>query len=239
MHNLGEQLRRARENDDYVEVDLQAWTSKLEKLKHDIDSVSTSIHIREDSTKVFISKMYIFMMNKSLSTQEERFGDYSGDIYIEDNGRIASYNGAGRSSAYVRGKGEYSKGKHQIRFVMNKKTSLFIMSFNIVSKSLPMPRTSFSNGLFPYGWHTDDCVNNPESDYDGSKPSKDLRGEKKFELEFTIDCDNRKISYFNEQTKHTNEMNVNLDMCPFPWQLEFYLYDIGDRVQILSSIEVS
>ncbi len=61
-----------------------------------------------------------------------------------------------------------------------------------------------------------------------------MKGETTLQIEFLIDCDNRKISYNNERTGCTKEMNVDLDLCPFPWQLDFYLYDTNDLVRLLT-----
>jgi hypothetical protein len=237
LYDLAERLRKAREDDDYVETDLRTWTTNLEKLKRDIATISPSINICEDSTKVLIAKMYVSTIRQDLP-QEERFGEFSGNILIEDNGRVASHGGLCRSSAHVRGKGEYSKGKHQIRFLINKTSALYVMSFNIVSKSNSISKTSALEEAIAYGWHSNDGINNPDKDILVNKDFKDLRGETTFELELLIDCDNRKISYFNERTKNKREMNVNIDKCPFPWQLQFYLFDVGDRVQLVSSTQV-
>jgi hypothetical protein len=170
--------------------------------------------------------------------QEERFGEFFGSICIRDNGLVALHSGSVRSDAYVRGKGEYSEGKHRIKFIINKKTATYIMSFNIVSKLTPISRTSYLKPPITYGWPTDDGLNYPDKDRSHKKGFNDLQGETTFELQILLHCDNRKISYFNEKTKNTHEMNVNIDLCPFPWQLEFYLFDIGDRVQLVSSTQV-
>jgi len=234
LYDLAERLRKAREDDDYVETDLRTWTTNLEKLKHDIATISPSINIFEDSTKVLIAKMYVSTMRQDF-LQEERFGEFFGNIRIEDNGRVASYSGLKPSDACVRGKGEYSRDKHQIRFILNKQTASYAMSFHIVSKSNPIPKPSLNSEYSAYGWYSNDGIHNPDENHHVNKNFKDLRGETTFELELVIDCDNRKISYFNEQTKNKREMNVNIDKCPFPWQLQFYLFDVGDRVQLVSS----
>lgn len=109
------------------------------------------------------------------------------------------------------------------------------MSFNIVPKSAVTLGGSANQGYFPYGWQTDDSINNPDVKIKRNEGYKDLRGQTTLKLELSIDCDNRKISYFNEQTKITRETSVDIKKCPLPWQIEFYLYDIGDYVEILSS----
>lgn len=238
LHELAKRLQKAREDDDYVETDLRTWTSQLEKLKSAVNNVSPLANICEDSTKVFINKIYVSVTKQTL-VQEERFGEFFGKIHIEDNGHAALHSGTTRSNGYVRGNGEYSKGKHQIRFIVNKKSAEYVMSFNITSRSIPMSSASVRGKRITYGWHTDDGINSPDNERQKYKKGfKDLQGEIKFELQIVLDCDNRKISYFNERTKNTHEMDVNIDLCPFPWQLEFYLFDVGDRVELVSSTQL-
>ncbi|CAF3838322.1 unnamed protein product [Rotaria sordida] len=106
---------------------------------------------------------------------------------------------------------------------------------NIEDNGHVIKHGSSKKEYFGYGWQTDDYMNNPDSGCKTRQNSKDLQGETMLKLKLLIDCDNRKIGYFNEQTKNTHEMTVNISKCPFPWQLEFYLFDIDDRVEILSS----
>ena len=234
LHELAQQLRKARDDDDYVETDLRLWTRKLEQLKSDMHGMLRPVRIYEDTSKVLINPIYI-TETKSTSTSEERFGEFSGNISIENDGLVAQHTNVGNSPAFVRGKKEYSSGKHQIQVLMTRANTEYVMSFNITSKSLPLSRTSSNGKRTAYGWFTDDRINYPSSDYRPKKGFKDFQDETKLELQFIIDCDNRKISYFNERTKNTGEMNVNTDMCPFPWQLEFYLFDADDRIELLSS----
>ena len=48
-----------------------------------------------------------------------------------------------------------------------------------------------------------------------------------------FDCDQRKISMINERTNIKHELSVNIDHCPFPWQLHINLYEPNSRVRIL------
>jgi hypothetical protein len=90
--------------------------------------------------------------------------------------------------------------------------------------------------LSVYGWSSDDqTVGGSYSQSQNSYNQRDMKGETTLQIEFFIDCDNKKVSYYNERTRCTKEMNVDLDLCPFPWKLYFYLYDIDDRVRILTS----
>jgi hypothetical protein len=150
-----------------------------------------------------------------------------GDIHIEDNGQLAMHGSQKRSDAYLCGKNEYTKGKHKIRFIINKKDSEYTTTFGIAS---------IQSQLSVYGWSSDDqTVGGGYSQSQNLYNQRDMKGETTLQIEFLIDCDNNKISYINERTRCTKEMNVDLDLCPFPWQLYFYLYDTNDRVRLLAS----
>lgn len=197
----------------------------IEELKCDTNAIIPTVNIYEDSAVTLIGKLHI-SLPKAKSIDDERFGEFYGSVRIEDNGRVALHTGPKQSNAHVRGTREYTTGKHLIRLVIHKRNAAFNMSFTIISKSV---------NCDPYGWYTDDDISNPDYSCMSSKDFKDFYGETSFELELTIDCDQRKISYFNERTKKKHEINVNIKICPFPWQLHFELFDCGDRIQLISS----
>lgn len=233
LHELAQQLRKAREDDDYVEKDLRTWANKLEQLKCTMTTSSPMARIYEDPKEILISRISISMAS------EERFGEVYRDICIEDNGRLALRSGVDTCFSYVRGKNEYSKGKHQIRFVITKRTPSIVMSFNVAPTALAISSSPSDDDYHLYGWETDDGIIIPRNDHRNSKDFEDFLGQTTLHVQLTLDCDNHKISYFNEQTKNTHEMNVNIQICPFPWQLEFCLFDLGDRVQLVSSTQLS
>jgi hypothetical protein len=229
LHDVAERLQKARIDDDYVETDLRTWTTMLQKLKDDINRYSPSITIQEDQSQILVGKMYVSTITRH-SGQNEGFGEVFGDIRIDNNGRLATHNGSDDDMALVRGIGEYSSGKHYIRFLFKKSSTDYTTLFGIVSKLTRIGGKEFSNVI--YGWTSDDTV------YYGSEMTddenfQDMKGESKFEIEFALDCDNRKISYVNPGTKNRRKMNVDIKECPFPWQVEFYLYEVGDSVQLL------
>ena len=111
--------------------------------------------------------------------------------------------------------------------IINKKDSNYLTTFGIAS---------MQSQLSVYGWSSNDqTVGGGYTQSQSLYNQRDMKDETTIKIEFLIDCDNKKISYFNERTRCTKEMNVDIDLCPFPWQLYFYLYDTGDRVRILPS----
>jgi hypothetical protein len=198
-----------------------------------MNTVSPLITIHEDSTKL-IGKISVTKATQFIE-QEERFGESSGDVRIEMNGHKIIHGGQKRSEAFVRGTCEYSLGKHNIRFVVTRESTKYSMSFGIISKLKLIPQSEGDMERSTYGWKSNDEMMSSTAKMPVSKEFRDMRGQKTFEIELSLDCDNRKISYFNQKTKNRREMNVDITVCPFPWQLLFYLYDVGHCVQFVSS----
>jgi hypothetical protein len=193
------------------------------------------ITIHEDSTRL-IGKISVTKAMQFIE-QEERFGESSGDVRIEMNGHMIIHGGPKRSDAFVRGTCEYSLGKHNIRFVVTKESTACYMSFGIISKLKLILQSEDDMRRSTYVWTSSDKTLPLTARMPVSKEFQDMRGQKTFEIELSLDCDNRKISYFNQQTKNRREMNVDITVCPLPWQLLFYLCDVNDCVQLVSSSE--
>jgi hypothetical protein len=228
LHDLADRLRKARIDDDYVETDLRQWTTRLQELKNDTTGIQPTITVYEDSPITLVSKLSIASMIQQ-SSHDESLVKVSGNVRIDDIGRTASQCGSDGNS-YVCGVKEYSSGKYKIRFTVNKKDMHCLTCFGIVSKTEPFSKELSSY----YGWSSDDICyyggKNSDNDIDNVS---DMRGRTSFTIELLLDCDNRKIQYFNEQTKANRELTINLNTCPFPWKLFFFLYGIGDSVQLL------
>jgi hypothetical protein len=49
-----------------------------------------------------------------------------------------------------------------------------------------------------------------------NRDSQESESQTKYEIELLLDWDNPKISDFNQQTKHTREINVDITVYTFP-----------------------
>ena len=103
---------------------------------------------------------------------------------------------------------------------------------------MDLSSTSADPQFLTYGWQSDDCMNPSEYRPLNEKVHPDLKGETKFHIKFLMDCDRHTIAYINEKTRREREIHVDVNKCPLPWKLYFYLYDIGDSVRLLSSSQV-
>jgi hypothetical protein len=237
LHGLAERLRKARTDDDYVETDLRAWTTMLEKLKRDVTTVSPSVAICQDPEETLVTKIYVSTTKQHIE-QGERFGESFGNILICDSGRAARHTGPQKNYAFVRGTGEYSSGRHKIRFQVNKKNAVYLIFFGIISKLTLIPQNQNVMETTACGWYSSDGIVPSDGGLPVSKDFRDMKGQLKLDIELVLDCDNQMISYFNQQTKNTREMNVDTKKFPLPWQILFYLYDIEDSVRLLSSTQI-
>lgn len=223
---LSQRLRKAREDDDYIENDLQSWTIKIESLKKDLTTLNLSLILHEDLKTVLIPKIELSSLKQQIFP-DDMFSRSVGDIYIEDNGQLAIHGLKKRSDAFLCGRNEYTTGKHKIRFIINKKDPEYLTTFGIAS---------MHSQSSVYGWSSDDqTVGGKYSQTQNYLNQQDMKDEIILQIELTIDCDKKKISYLNERTRCTKEINVDMNSCPFPWQLYFYLYDINDRIRLLTT----
>jgi hypothetical protein len=206
----------------------------LEQLKYDFTNLSSSIVLYQDSNQTLIHKIFISEVNRQ-SILNEKLISYSDQIQMDDNYHLAMHCGPYRNPAYISGTKEYSSGQHRIRLFISKKTDDFVLSFNIMSKLMNMPPSLISSQYLVYDWQSDDCINPSRLCLTNEKNVQDFKGNIQFQIELFIDCDNQKLSYFNERTKRKREMKVDMEKCPLPWKLYFYLYDVGDCVRLLSS----
>jgi hypothetical protein len=218
-------LRIAREDGDFFETDLKEWTEKLKKFKKELSELP-NIQIRHDDDNVnsLISKITV-----SIPTKE--FFKYSlGNIEIEDNGQVIVKDSSD-DYATVRGSNEYISGQNRFRLKIEENHANKWLFIGIISKDVPIQTTSYDSPS-SYGWAGIDRVflngafNPGFNDYTSDIEKNDI-------VELLVDCDKRLISLTNERTHSTFELNINLNNCPFPWQLNFNLYWANDRVRLL------
>ena len=197
-----------------------------------MNTVSPSIIIQEDSAKL-VGKISVSKAIQHIE-QDERFGEIFGDVRIGADGHMIVHGGSKRSDAFVRGICEYSLGKHKIRFIITRESIDWFVSFGIISKAKPIPQKKTGMRRSVYGWTSADDTLSATTRKSATE-FQDMKAQKKIEIELSLDCDNRKISYLNQQTKNIREINVDINICPLPWQFLFYLFDLGVSVQLISA----
>ena len=225
LTEMAQDLRKAREEDDFHEKDLKQWMDKLNNLKRNLTQ-PPNIDIRKENnnTILFIPKIVLSIFSNEI------FGQSIGDIRIEDNGQLI-VKGQSNGLATARGSGEYSSGEHRFRLRIEVNNSDKWLFIGIISKSVCIQAKSYDSKS-SYGWAGDDQVyiNGVQMlGFNGYKP--DI--EKSDIVEFLVDCDQRSIRLTNERTHSIHTLAVDTEKSPFPWQLNFNLYYLNDCVRIL------
>jgi hypothetical protein len=85
LHHLKEQIRKAREEDDFFETDLRNWSSILKKLKQELKIATLSNNITEDQTLPLIHQIQIFSPSSSPKAFEVNDTNRSSHHKVESN----------------------------------------------------------------------------------------------------------------------------------------------------------
>ncbi|CAF1314502.1 unnamed protein product [Rotaria sordida] len=128
----------------------------------------------------------------------------------------------------VRGKNEYTTGHRTLCFKIEQLNGWSL--FGIISKSSPLQEHSYSSPSC-YGWYNGDYFVYRNGQSVGGQGHDAVENDI---VNLTIDCDHRLIRLINERTNRTLELLVDIDKCPFPWQLHLNLNLAPTRIRILS-----
>jgi hypothetical protein len=229
LEQLAEQLKKARDDDNFFETDLDRWMKRLDNLKRELN-MSQTISIRYDgSMSSFISKIQI---SEVKDVVDEGFEPSIGHLTIIDNGTAIVHNETNKYAA-ARSSGEYSADIHRFYFKIEQlNTSHKWLFFGIRSKNAPAP-TILSIGSSAYGWsgHDDVWINGyAKNKFNGYKSDFEINDI----VELIVDCDQRKIYLMNQRTLSRHMLGVDLAYCSFPWQLSVGLFNSpGERIRLL------
>jgi hypothetical protein len=217
---LSNELRQGREENDFSEIDLRQWKQKLEEMKKEILNPAT-IAIQEDSTSL-VSNIHLTRQDTS-----DVFENVCGNAEIKEKGRLVVKTISG-GHTQIRGKSSYSTGRHALRFRVEQLNGWIF--FGIISKSQFMTVESYYSSS-SYGWSNQNQI------YVGV--SNQVNREQTIEIIqndvmiLSIDCDKRTIGLKNERLNRTIELSVDINKCPFPWQLHLNLHAANTHVRIL------
>ena len=226
LRRLSEQLNECRENDNFIETDLKQWKGTLESLRSSLNSSSTFSFDAPDDLPIIPNISLIFTIENELFDQV-----FDNTVEVTQNGHVISHD-TSHNYTEIRGKNEYLSGRHKIRLSFEQSANSW--SFvGINSKSTLLAKQSCSSKS-AYGWS---CNNYYWLNGDCQPYKTGSRIEMKSNDIITLifDCDDRKIFMINERTNAKYSLQVNIDHCPFPWQLHVNLYEANSRVRILSA----
>jgi hypothetical protein len=249
LNLLSKPMKKALENDEFFETNLIEWVSSLNILKQEMTNIPLSSNINEDQSEPLIypiklatassefndKLMFKYHQIKSkMRDSQEIFEHCEGDAIIEDNGRLIVHQYS-NDPVEVRGKIEYSSGVHRFRLRIEKSlpdTSIF---FGIISQSTLMDKRSYESSS-TYGWADNNKVflaGVCQTNHPAARFSDLHQGD--FIL-LVFDCTNQKISHTNGQSRESHQLDIDIDKCPFPWQLHVNLFGKDVQLRLISAI---
>ncbi|CAF0901527.1 unnamed protein product [Rotaria sordida] len=228
LTHLIEELSKARNEDDYVETDLKEWMERLNKLQKDLNAAQTIDFDTDNSSSSLISKIYIH------GILTDFFSRTIGDIQIIEDGRVIVHGQTNRNAAAC-GRDEYSWGQHRLRFKLEQLRRNGNFSCGILSKTAQLESLlyiSTNNNIYSYDYNSDEAytIRNENgllyfTGLNYGYLQNDI-------VELLIDCDQKMICLTNQRTHLKQELHVNLNKCPFPWQFFVTLSYANSRISI-------
>ena len=226
LRHLSEKLKEAQEQDNFVETDLQDWQKSLDYLKDELTLPST-FNLTQHNRNALVQDITLHSIE--MNDLFERVSDNR--VRITEDGRMATHNASTTCAVEIRGKNEYSTGRHTILLQIEESTGWMFVGMN--SKSTPLQNESYTSRS-AYGWSSNNYVwikgtGQPNT----TNPTFQLQ--KNDLISVVFDCNVRKISVTNQRTNGNYELDVDIEICPFPWQLHVILYERNNRIRISPS----
>jgi hypothetical protein len=251
MNQLTDELQSSRDSEDYTEIDLKRWLNRLKELRNELEkplalniiddedkrSVIRSIKVSEQpgsrspnrsvgkSDQIYRDRPQLF------AESSERFAETDEKSVLSNDGLMVTCladNDVNGSTA--RGILCYSSGTHNITFRIQRKKSKYVF-FGIATYDQAKSQLTFAAPSV-HGWWELDC-HIKGGTLKGKVSTITIQtGD---EVTLVLDCDHRAIHFKHHRTCQAVTMPIDLQKCPFPWQILVTLNDAGDCVRILDN----
>lgn len=212
LMRITNELKQARYDDDFMEIDLKRWKEKLNQLKASLDSVHSNDNDIDE-------------------TSREIFDEINGDVELKDGGTIAIH-GPTNGLVAVRCRGEYFLGQNRFRFRIERTSNGEGFIYGIVTKNIPIDLiinrivSNANDQLDTHSLTYSSLNTNVVCSFSG----RDYGFQSNGIYEVLIDCDRDTISLTNEQIRTTERLNVDRKKFPFPWQFFVAISYVNDRI---------
>ncbi|CAM4806764.1 unnamed protein product [Rotaria magnacalcarata] len=245
-NRLKSELQTSREAEDYTELDLKKWIDQLTQVRLDLEKSMNAYHLNddvdddqksiihfisvEDTQSTTTSDKSSSINRNSVSAKLEKFFRQDEVVKLSDDDLVAAYSGPKlRRSAILFGANLYSKGKHLIRFRIERKTNGNFY-FGIVTHAQDDPESIFSTLTTAYGWWRCDYAVVHGVVRRNFSTIEILEGD---EVTLSIDCDQTKIFLDHHRTQCSVQLLVDIDKCALPWKLVVALSSVGNCIRML------
>ena len=227
LRQLSVKLVEGRENETFIETDLRRWRISLEELKANLTSPS-AFQLDENKATPLVPNLSI-----RLTTNGDAFESTSDpSVTIEDDGQVARHDRSEYHYTEVRGKGQYTSTRQTIRLQIEESSDAW-MFLGVNSLITPLQNSSCILKS-TYGWSSNNLTWLKGQQHPNRFEST-IEMKKNDIIRLILDCAKREIIMINERTNTQHQLTVNLEFCPFPWQLDLILMEPNSRVRLLST----
>ncbi|UJR30587.1 hypothetical protein I4U23_018114 [Adineta vaga] len=225
---LTQQIKESRNKDDFIEMDIERWSKRLEDMKSNLISSTTIILAQHQNVPLIANLSVDFLW-----TGNELFDRvHSDDVQIEQDGEVVKALSFFMTANEIRGKNNYAFGCHKIRLRIEHLTKQWTF-LGINSARIPLQKSSYE-AKSAYGWCNSNYIY-VKGKSQLNKTDSPIEMDVNDFITLIFDCDNRQISMINERTEVRHNLTVNTNHCPFPWQLHVALRNRNTSIRILST----
>ena len=227
--HLTNELVKARQEEDFVETDLNRWREKLDHLRTYLHATYLIEFNPVDSETALIPK---YRINHGST---ESFGQIDGNARIEADGKVIQH-GPTNEYATVRCQNEYSFGQH--RFLLRiEQLGMNHFSCGVVSTSQPMDLILSMAPVHNTNRHANQPWIPPNNRYLNPKivclsmtNTYGCLSERTYEV--LIDCNQQTIQLIDGRGEIVEMKQMDLTEHPFPWQFFVILCSPADRIRL-------
>lgn len=222
LNRIDDELKSTRKQNNVLETDIKRWRNQLIALQKNL--ITKPNLVLKTRSKTSIDEIHLFDLNVS-----ECFERGTNNACFEEENRLVSIGNGSDLYTEVRGMKQYQTGEHFVRLHVEKVTGWFLIGIINAFESL---QTDSYISPSCYGWY------NGHGFVYRAGQNSDENGHDLIEndvAQLIINCDQRFIRLINERTNKQLELQVDLQSCPFPWQLHLNLNMKPSRIRIVSS----
>ena len=229
-------LCSSHEIDDCSDNELSRCTKQSKQFPREI-ALPSSVNIIESKSLLInsiVTQDNTKTKNMLTSIVQDKFSKVIGSATLGDNGFLIKHTNNNWNYEYVLGEQLYSEGQHAVLFQIQQCGTPYHIFFGCISSQANQSRISVDSS-FTVGWFGDNVIyqhgtrfnNSNLHDYNSNEiVANDI-------LHLIIDCEQRNIELYHQDTNKKHILQVDINYAPFPWLFLLVLTDKDDCIRIL------
>ena len=224
FNDLANNIRSVRKTEDFSESELDQWKEKLNQLKNELNSPVDCRLDKDRENSIYLIKIQL---------SGDRFGEIYGPVQLDRGNLRSKYIGDNWEHGRIRGEKKYFQdNRAKIRFKIERSFCPAQLFFGITTSNAILDQRLWS-GPSTVGWSGDNKAWEHGVMNDLTGQSANGQFESGDILQLNLNCKEQEIQLYNERTKVTHSLSVNINQTPFPWHFLIGLHNDSDCMTIL------